>query len=208
MHAECRPDCHSIDTVHYRERGHQPEQSNTLCATLQRDAATPPQLDVALSEIRVNARENPKFEKITERLRCASWGFGSTLRMYTCRDLRSPKSHSPEVKNMPNFLLQVSYTADALKKLIAKPQDRGEAVRKMLEKLGGSVTGTWLSFGDYDIVSLLEVPDNVTAASFALAVAAGGSVKAIKTTPLLSMDEGLAALKKAGSSPYKAIGEK
>lgn len=109
---------------------------------------------------------------------------------------------------MPSYLLQVSYAADALKKLIAKPEDRGEAVRKAVEKLGGSVTGTWLSFGDYDLVSLIEMPDNVMAASFALAVAAGGSVKAIKTTPLLSIEEGLAALKKAATSPYKAVGRK
>jgi len=109
---------------------------------------------------------------------------------------------------MPSYLLQVSYASDALKKLIAKPQDRGEMVRKAIEKLGGSVTGTWFSFGDYDIVSLFELPDNVTAASFALAIAAGGSVKAAKTTPLLTMEEGMAALKKAGASPYKPVGRK
>jgi len=109
---------------------------------------------------------------------------------------------------MPSYLLQVAYTPEALKALIAKPQDRGEIVRKSIEKLGGKVIGTWMSFGDYDVVSLVEMPDNVTAASFALAVAAGGSCKSVKTTPLLSMEEGVAALKKAGASTYKPVGAK
>ena len=35
------------------------------------------------------------------------------------------------------------------------------------------------------------------AAAFSLAATAGGSVKAIKTTPLLSVDQGITAMKRA-----------
>ncbi|MFP5249952.1 MAG: GYD domain-containing protein [Acidobacteriota bacterium] len=153
-----------------------------------------------------NARQRGP-ERLKLRVGCRFRRFGSMTRMYTCRDRSSPV-FLPGGEGMPSYLLQVSYAADALKKLIAKPQDRGEMVRKAIEKLGGTATGTWLSFGDYDIVSLFELPDNVTAASFALAIAAGGSVKAVKTTPLLSMEEEMAALKKAGASPYKPVGRK
>jgi uncharacterized protein with GYD domain len=106
---------------------------------------------------------------------------------------------------MPSFLLQVSYTADAMAALVKKPQDRGEAVRKTVEALGGSVKGAWLSFGDYDIVALIEMPDNTSAAAFALAASGGCSCKAVKTTPLLSVEEGIEAMKKAGNSGYKGI---
>lgn len=109
---------------------------------------------------------------------------------------------------MPSYLVQVSYTAEALSALIAKPQDRSEAVNKVIEKLGGKSMGAWLSFGDYDLVMIVEMPNNVTAAALSLAAAAGGSCKTVKTTPLISVEEGMAALKKAGTSGYKPIGAK
>jgi uncharacterized protein with GYD domain len=87
--------------------------------------------------------------------------------------------------------------------MIKRPQNRAEAVRKPIEKLGGTIGGFWMSFGDYDIVAIIDMPDNVSAAAFALAVASGGACKSVKTTPLLSVEEGLAALKKAGTSGYK-----
>jgi len=104
---------------------------------------------------------------------------------------------------MPSYLLQVSYSAEAMAALIKRPQNRGEAVRKSIEKLGGTIGGYWLSFGDYDVVAIIEMPDNVSAAAFALAAAAGGGCKSVKTTPLLSAEDGMAAMQKAGTSGYK-----
>ena len=106
---------------------------------------------------------------------------------------------------MPNYMVQVSYSAEALASLIANPHDRSEVVKKVAKKLGGKVIGSWLSFGDYDLVMVTEMPDNVSAAAIALAAAAGGSCKTVKTTPLLSIEEGLAALGKAAASGYKPI---
>jgi len=106
---------------------------------------------------------------------------------------------------MPSYLVQVSYTAEAVAALIKKPQDRTEVVRKAIEKLGGSMHGLWLSFGDHDVVVLADLPDNTAAAAVALAVAGGGACKGVKTTPLLSVDEGMAALKKAATSGYKPV---
>lgn len=106
---------------------------------------------------------------------------------------------------MALYMFQVAYSSASLSALINHPQDRAEAVRKPIEKLGGKVAGSWLSFGDFDLVSIIEMPDNVAAAAFALAVAAGGSIKAQKTTPLLSLEDGLAAMKKAAGSGYKPI---
>jgi hypothetical protein len=51
------------------------------------------------------------------------------------------------------------------------------------------------------------MPDNIAAAAFAAAIAAGGSCKSVKTTPLLSPEEGVAAMKKAGSSGYQPVGK-
>jgi uncharacterized protein with GYD domain len=89
--------------------------------------------------------------------------------------------------------------------MIQKPQDRVKAVRKAVEKLGGKVGAFWMTFGDYDLVGVLKMPDNTSAAAFAMAVAAGGACKDVKTTPLLSLAEGLEAMKKAGNSGYKPV---
>jgi len=109
---------------------------------------------------------------------------------------------------MPNYLLQVAYTSEALAALIAKPHDRTEIIGKVVEKLGGKQGKLYLSFGDYDIVGIYEMPDNVSAAAFAFAIASGGACKSVKTTPLLTSEEGVAAMKKAGSSGYKSVVKK
>jgi hypothetical protein len=50
------------------------------------------------------------------------------------------------------------------------------------------------------------MPDNVSAAAFSLAVSAGKAVKAIKTTPLLTIEDGIAAMQKAAGANYRPPG--
>jgi uncharacterized protein with GYD domain len=105
---------------------------------------------------------------------------------------------------MANFLLQVSYTSEAWANLISNPHDRIGEVRPVVEKLGGRIEHAWFAFGDYDLVAIVEMPSNVEAAAFSLAATAGGAIRSIKTTPLLTTAEGIAAMKKAATSGYKA----
>lgn len=106
---------------------------------------------------------------------------------------------------MASYLVQASYTTEALAALMKKPQNRTEIIRKAVEKLGGKLTGLWLSFGDQDVVLIIEMPDNISAAAMVLAACAGGSLKGSKTTPLLSVEEGVSALKKAAGSGYAPV---
>jgi uncharacterized protein with GYD domain len=105
---------------------------------------------------------------------------------------------------MANYLLQVAYTTEAWANLIAHPHDRIDAVRPVIEKLGGKIVQGWYAFGDYDVVAIVEMPTNVEAAAFSLAATAGGAIRALKTTPLMSGAEAIEAMKKAGKSGYKA----
>jgi uncharacterized protein with GYD domain len=105
---------------------------------------------------------------------------------------------------MANFLLQVSYTSEAWANLISNPHDRIGEVRPVVEKLGGRIEHAWFAFGDYDLVAIVEMPSNVEAAAFSLAATAGGAIRSIKTTPLLTTAEGIAAMKKAATSGYRA----
>jgi uncharacterized protein with GYD domain len=106
---------------------------------------------------------------------------------------------------MPLYLTQVAYTQESWQALINNPRDRMDAIRPALEKLGGKVINGYFAFGDYDIVAITEMPDNVSAAAMAIAFAAGGSCKSVKTTPLLTTAEGIEALRKAADAGYRPI---
>jgi uncharacterized protein with GYD domain len=103
---------------------------------------------------------------------------------------------------MAHYLIQVAYTAEAWANLLKNPHDRTQVLKPVLEKLGGKLVTTWFAFGDYDIVGVMEMPGNVAAAAFSLAASAGGAIKSIKTTPLLSIEEGVEAMRTAGQSGY------
>ena len=104
---------------------------------------------------------------------------------------------------MPRYLAQVAYTADAWRTQIGHPVDPHERVGPVIANLGGSIECIYYAFGEYDVVAIFDMPDNVSAAAFALAVASTGAVSKYKTTPLMTMDEGLAAMGKAASAGYQ-----
>ena len=98
---------------------------------------------------------------------------------------------------MPLYLYQAAYTAESIAAQIKDPQDRLEVNRPTFEAIGGKLVAGGFSFGEYDVAAVFEAPDDVSAAALALAVAAGGAVKAAKTTKLLSGAEWIQALRKA-----------
>jgi uncharacterized protein with GYD domain len=104
---------------------------------------------------------------------------------------------------MPSYMIQISYNPETLAGFVKKPTDRTEVISKLAQKIGGKLAGSWFSFGDYDAVIIIEGSDNVSAAACSLAVSSSGAFKAFKTTPLLNVDEAMAAMKKAGSLGYK-----
>jgi uncharacterized protein with GYD domain len=107
---------------------------------------------------------------------------------------------------MAYYLYQASYTAEALKELVRKPVNRSEVIRKAVEELGGKLEGAWFTFGDSDVLLIVQMPDNISVAALSFVVAAGGGVQGGRTTPLMTLEDGLAAMKKAGASTYRAPG--
>lgn len=104
---------------------------------------------------------------------------------------------------MPYYLVQTAYTPEACAAMVKSPQDRLEPIRQVVERLGGKLLSMYMSFGEYDVVGLAEMADNVSAAAFSLAISAGGGVKAVKTTPLMTTQEGAEAFRKAGQAGYR-----
>jgi len=107
---------------------------------------------------------------------------------------------------MPHYLLQVAYTPEAWATMSKNPQSRLDAVRPAVEDLGGKIETGYLCFGDYDLIAISEFPSNTDAAAFAIVVSSGGAVKSVKTTPLLTTQEGIEAMQRSSMSGYEPPG--
>lgn len=108
---------------------------------------------------------------------------------------------------MPFYLTRFSYTPETWAKLIRNPEDRRAAAEQYIASTGGTLRGFWYAFGDHDAYTLWEAPDNVSMAATAIAISAGGAVSSFQTTPLLTVEETIAALKKAGDIRYRRPGD-
>ena len=105
---------------------------------------------------------------------------------------------------MPLYMWQGAYTSEGWATLTEKPQNRVQAVRPAVERLGGKIRSAFFCFGEYDVILIVEMPDNVSAAALAMAIASGGAIRTSKITVLLPPEDGLAAMKKASTAGYHA----
>ncbi len=107
---------------------------------------------------------------------------------------------------MPLYLTRFSYTPEAWARLIQHPEDRRTAATQYIESVGGKLHGFWYAFGDHDGYNLWEAPDNVSMAATAIAIGAGGAIRSMETTVLLTVEETLEALQQASSIAYRPPG--
>jgi uncharacterized protein with GYD domain len=105
---------------------------------------------------------------------------------------------------MPKFLVEVKYSPDGAKGVIAEGgSSRVAASKTLIESLGGSIETFYFAFGEADAYIIADMPDNVSAAAAALAAKASGGVMS-RMVVLLTADEIDAAAKKQGT--YRAPG--
>jgi uncharacterized protein with GYD domain len=105
---------------------------------------------------------------------------------------------------MPKYLLEVNYTLDGVKGLKAEGGSaRVAAATALIESLGGKLESFYFAFGDTDVYVIVDMPDNVSAASAALAVSGAGGATT-RTVVLLTAADVDAATKKQGT--YRAPG--
>ena len=101
---------------------------------------------------------------------------------------------------MALYLYQAAYTPESWAAQLKNPQNRVDMVGKAAcEAVGGKLVCGAYCFGDYDLVIVADVPNDEAMAAIALAIAAGGAVKAAKTTKLMSGAQGVEAMKQAGA---------
>ncbi len=97
---------------------------------------------------------------------------------------------------MALYMYQASYTSKSMAAQLKEPQDPLKAITPILEDLGVNVLVAGFPFGEYDVLLVYDASDDMTAASVAMAVAAGGEVRSAKTTRVLSGQEWLESLRK------------
>ena len=96
---------------------------------------------------------------------------------------------------MPRFLFEASYTVEGLKGLRRQGgSGRQEAVAKAAQSVGGRLEHFYFAFGDHDAFAVADLPDNQSAAAFALAVSEAGAAS-VRTMVLLTPEEIDAAAK-------------
>ncbi len=91
---------------------------------------------------------------------------------------------------MAKFLLVASYTTEGVRGVAREGgTSRRTAVEQAIGGLGGSVEAFYFAFGDNDVYIIADFPDNVTAASFSLAVNSTGALRGRVLAVLLSAEE-------------------
>ena len=84
---------------------------------------------------------------------------------------------------MPVYTTRGRYTGEAVKGMIVKPEDRADAVGRAMAKAGGRLIGYYVTVGNYDFLTIAEMPSEIQMAAVLLAAAAGGGgVTDLRTT--------------------------
>ncbi len=98
-------------------------------------------------------------------------------------------------------MTQFTYTSEGWRALVRNPQDRTRSFEELFHRMGGRLVSHYLCFGEYDSLLIAEAPDETAMTSALLAVMTDGQVKDMRTTVLLTPDQGLEAMRKAGTRP-------
>ena len=86
---------------------------------------------------------------------------------------------------MATYIMLANYTAQGVANIAESPA-RLDMAREQLASLGVQIKDVFLTMGQYDLVAVVEAPDNVTAAKALLATGAQGNVS---TTTLAALTE-------------------
>jgi uncharacterized protein with GYD domain len=83
---------------------------------------------------------------------------------------------------MPTFITQGRYTREAIKGMIVKPEDRAEALSRHVARAGGRMLSYYMTFGEYDFLTVVEAPGETQMAAILLAAASSAGVSDLRTT--------------------------
>jgi len=86
---------------------------------------------------------------------------------------------------MPKYLFEVSYGAEAVKGVIREGATaRREAAAKAIESVGGKLEAFYYAYGEVDVYSIIDLPDEAKAIALSMAINQSG-VMSGQLTPLI-----------------------
>jgi len=83
---------------------------------------------------------------------------------------------------MAIYITQGRYTPDAVKGMVANPENREKAAADLMEKAGAKLLALYFTFGEYDFLSITEAPSEEVMASALIAGAASGGISHLRTS--------------------------
>lgn len=86
---------------------------------------------------------------------------------------------------MAKYVMLINWTDQGIKNVKDSPK-RADTARAVAKKLGCELKKIYMTIGAYDLVAILEAPDDEAAAKFVLNVASTGNVR---TTTLKAFSE-------------------
>lgn len=101
---------------------------------------------------------------------------------------------------MPMYLARVKLSKEFMNAVVDRPEDRITTTTKLLKGIGGRLHNYFFAFGEYDIILLFDLPDNVSAASLSMVLSASSSATEIEITPLLTMQEAVEAMHRSSEA--------
>lgn len=110
---------------------------------------------------------------------------------------------------MPVFITRGRFTQDAVKGMLAHPEDRAEAVGQLFAQSGGKLLAYYMTFGEYDFLVVSEGPFE-GAAIPAIVAAAGGGVTDMNTCLAMTSAEMKDSFARAGAvaAKFRSAGAK
>lgn len=106
---------------------------------------------------------------------------------------------------MATFISLLTYTQQGAAQLAATTK-RSEAFQKRAEQMGAKVLATYWTLGAYDIVHIIEAPDQKTACAVTFSLLALGNVRT-HTLPAFSLDEMREKILPRVQTPYDLVRE-
>lgn len=100
---------------------------------------------------------------------------------------------------MPKYLMEISYTPEGAKGVLKDGgSKRRDAAKAAVGSVGGTLDAMYYTFGDCDVVCLVDMPDVASMAAASLNLSASGAVTC-RTRALITVEEIDAAGKKSPS---------
>lgn len=77
---------------------------------------------------------------------------------------------------MATFITLASFTDQGIRD-VKDTTKRAEAVKELARKFGAEMTSIYWTLGQYDVVAIIDAPDDESATAFGLAIGAAGNVR-------------------------------